>query len=359
VPQMREFAIPTAMEGCGAYNRSSRVQASGVAPAIPMLQRAAQTAALPAGPQPIIIADYGSSQGRNSLAPINAAIDALRQRIGLDRPISVIHTDLPQNDFSALFQTLNTDPNSYLIRQSAVFASAVGRSYFEQILPPASVVLGWSSWAIQWLSRVPGWIPDQVQVAFSRDPAARAAFCAQASEDWRNFLSARARELIPGGKLVILTMSVDEDGNFGYAPLVRAIYAALLELVDSSLLTSDEARRMVIPTVARSRAYFLAPFERDGCFAGLRVEELETFYGEDGIWLEYERQRNASQFASQWAAFSRASVFPTLAGNLEGGGGPRTLDFCDRLEAGTAARLAAAPERMLIPLVKILLAKQP
>jgi hypothetical protein len=347
------------MEGSGAYNRSSRVQAAGLSPAIPLLQRAAQTAALSAALQPIIIADYGSSQGRNSLAPINAAIEALRQRIGSDRPISVIHTDLPQNDFSALFRTLNTDPNSYLIKQSTVFASAVGRSYFEQILPPASVTLGWSSWAIQWLSRVPAVIPDQVQVAFSRDPAARAAYSAQATEDWQNFLTARAVELIPGGKLAIVTMSVDEDGNFGYAPLVRAIYAALLELVDGGFLTSDEGRHMAIPTVARSRADFLAPFEKDGCFAGLCVEELETFYGEDGIWLDYERQRNVSQFAAQWAAFSRASVFPTLAGNLETGGRPRAVDFFDRLEAGTATRLAAAPERMLIPLVKILLAKQP
>ncbi len=358
MPQTPEFAIPTAMEGCGAYNRSSRVQAAGLSPAVPMLQRAAQTAALSVA-QPIVIADYGSSQGRNSLAPINAAIEVLRQRIGSDRPISVIHTDLPQNDFSALFQTLNTDPNSYLVRQSTVFASAVGRSYFEQILPQASVTLGWSSWAIQWLSRVPGVIPDQVQVSFSRDPVARAAFSAQAMEDWRNFLTARALELIPGGKLAILTMSVDEDGNFGYAPLVRAIYAALLELVDSGFLTSDEALHMAIPTVARSRADFLAPFETDGCFAGLCVEELETFYGEDGIWLDYERQHNVSQFAAQWAAFSRASVFPTLAGNLGSGGGQRAVDFCDRLEAGTAARLAAAPERMQIPLVRILLAKQP
>jgi hypothetical protein len=347
------------MEGCGAYNRSSRVQAAGLSPAVPMLQRAAQTAALPADSQPIVVADYGSSQGRNSLAPMNAAINVLRQRIGSDRPISVIHTDLPQNDFSALFHTLNTDPNSYLQTQSEVFASAVGRSYFEQILPPASVTLGWSSWAVQWLSRVPGIIPDQVQIAFSRDPAARAAFSTQAAEDWRNFLTARARELIPGGKLAILTMSVDEDGNFGYAPLVRAIYAALLDLVENGLITSNEARHMAIPTVARSRADFLSPFDVDGCFVGLFVEELETFDGEDGIWLDYEQHRNAGQFAAQWAAFSRASVFPTLAGNLESGGDARAVDFCDRLEAGTAARLSAAPERMLIPLVKILLARQP
>ena len=80
-----------------------------------MLELAARTVALPAGSQPIVIADYGSSEGHNSLLPLGAAIAILRQRIGPDRAISVVHTDLPENDFSVLFETLNTDPNSYFI----------------------------------------------------------------------------------------------------------------------------------------------------------------------------------------------------------------------------------------------------
>ena len=87
-----------------------------------------------------------------------------------------MHTDLPGNDFSALFQTLANDPDSYLRDDPAVFPSAVGRSFYQQILPSRSVTLGWSSWAVQWLSRTPAHIPDQVQVAYSGDAAARAAF---------------------------------------------------------------------------------------------------------------------------------------------------------------------------------------
>jgi hypothetical protein len=75
--------------------------------------------------------------------------------VGLGWARSVVHTDLPGNDFSALFQTLADDPESYLRGDPAVFASAVGRSFYEQILPAGSVTLGWSSWAVQWLSRVP------------------------------------------------------------------------------------------------------------------------------------------------------------------------------------------------------------
>jgi SAM dependent carboxyl methyltransferase len=126
------------MEGKGAYNRCSSVQAVGSSPAVALLERAARVV-LPASPQPIVIADYGSSEGHNSLVPMAAAIGALRERIGRERSIFVFHTDLRGNDFTALFQTLENDPNSYLGNDSAVFPAAVGRSYFEQILPTSSV----------------------------------------------------------------------------------------------------------------------------------------------------------------------------------------------------------------------------
>ena len=34
------------MEACGAYNRSSRVQAAGLSPAVPLLEKAAMEVAL-------------------------------------------------------------------------------------------------------------------------------------------------------------------------------------------------------------------------------------------------------------------------------------------------------------------------
>src|SRR5208337_2098570 len=107
-------------------NQNSRVQAEGLSPAIPLLQQAAGAVPLAGASEPIVIADYGSSEGRNSIAPIRIAIRALRDRIGPERAISVVHTDLPGNDFSALFQALSNDPGSYLRDDPAVFPSAVG-----------------------------------------------------------------------------------------------------------------------------------------------------------------------------------------------------------------------------------------
>jgi hypothetical protein len=347
---------PAAMEGHGGYNRRSQVQAGSSAPAIAMLERAAKLVPQTAS---IVIADYGSSQGHNSLAPLATAIEVLRERIGLHRAISVVHTDLPQNDFTSLFQTLNNDPESYLRRGSDTFAMAVGRSFYEQILPSNSVTLGWSSWAVQWLSRTPAPIPDHVQEACSDDAPTRAAFSTQAAEDWQSFLRARGRELCPGGRLVVLTMAVDGKGEFGYRPLMQAMYATLVEMVNSGSLRPDELHRMAIPTVGRSREDFLAPFHGEGIFAGLRVEEVDIFHGEDHVWLEFEQHRDPHRFAAQWAAFSRASVFPTLSEGLDNGHDDlRAAKFVELLEAGIISRLSVRPERMLIPLCKLLLARE-
>ena len=70
-----------------------------------------ETVDLPVTPQPIVIADYGLSQGHNSLGSLAVAISVLRERVGSERAISVVHTDLPRSDFTALFQTLAADPN--------------------------------------------------------------------------------------------------------------------------------------------------------------------------------------------------------------------------------------------------------
>jgi SAM dependent carboxyl methyltransferase len=349
------------MEGHGGYNRSSRVQAAGLSPAVPLLEHAARMVTLPAEPHPIVIADYGSSEGRNSLEPITVAIRALRKRAGSNQAISVMHTDLPDNDFRVLFRTLVNDPNSYLAGDTKVFPATVGRSFYEQILPANSVTLGWSSWAVQWLSRAPAQIPDQIQVAYSEDPGTRAAFAAQAAADWRTFLIHRGSELHANGRLVVLTMAVDDAGDFGYRPVLDAMYGTLVKMVDENFISADELSRMTIPTVGRSRSDFMAPFaevSEDGRFANLIVEELEVFQGEDRLWAEFQRDGDAHAFGSQWAAFSRASAFPTLAADLDGGGkDPRAAEFANRLEAGMAATLAAAPERTLIPLARMVFRK--
>ncbi|HWJ73315.1 MAG TPA: SAM-dependent methyltransferase [Kaistia sp.] len=323
---------------------------------MPRLERAALDVPLPQGKGAIVIADYGASQGRNSLMPMSIAVQTLRRRLESGRAISVVHTDLADNDFSALFELLNNDPGSYLKQDQGAFASAIGRSFYEQILPDDSVTLGWCAWSVQWLSRTPVAIPDHVQVAYSKDEFARAAFAAQAADDWLLFLKHRRRELRRGGRLVIITMALTDDGDFGYGPVLTAMHDALQELVAAGVVQQEEAARMAIPTVGRTRAEFAAPFT-SGDVSGLELEHIEIFEGDDAIWRDFLADGNATAFGARWAAFSRASVLPTLSRGLsEGASAERVRDFMDRMEAGMAARLAAGPDRTLMPLAIIVVA---
>ena len=70
------------MEGEGAYNRYAKLPAGGAALALPLLEKAVRCVELDTGDQPVVIADYGSSQGKNSMVPIQVAIQGLRHRLG-------------------------------------------------------------------------------------------------------------------------------------------------------------------------------------------------------------------------------------------------------------------------------------
>jgi salicylate 1-O-methyltransferase len=357
VPQSSIVVRPEPMDSA-FYTESSRLQAAGLRAAISLFEQAADEVPLPRSPQPIVIADYGAATGHNSLLPVGAAISRLRARTKREQAVLVAHTDVAENDFTALFQTLAEDKDSYLKHDGATFASAVGRSFYQQILPSNSVTLGWSSWAVQWLGRIPVPIPDHVQVAYSRDDDVRAAYARQAASDWHEFVAFRGRELAPHGRVVVLTMAVDESGEFGYRPVLDGIVAALGELTRTGLVTEDEVRTMSIPTVGRSTKDFFAPFAPKGKFENLSVEHLEVFNAEDRFWKQYQIDKDDKAFGAKWAAFSRASVFPTLAAALAGGvKDPRHTEFVDSLEKTLAAHLAAAPEQMLIPLAKVVLVK--
>jgi hypothetical protein len=158
----------------------------------------------------------------------------------------------------------------------------------------------------------------------------------------------------------VLTTATGEDGEFGHRPLFSGVLAELTDLVAQGLVTDDEVHRMCIPIISRRTADFLSPFAPKGRFERVEIEHLEVFDAEDRFWTQYQVDRDAKAFGAQWAAFARASVFPTMASALDGGrADPRCAEFMNRLEAGVAARMAAEPEEMQIPLAQLVLWKRP
>ncbi len=320
------------MAGDGEYNRHSQPQHVAGHDGLGLLVRAGEAVPLTLQQSQAVVADYGSSQGRNSLVPMSTAIEKLRDRLGAQAAISIVHTDLPSNDFAALFETLQTDPQSYLRDDEHVFAYAVGRSFYERLFPSAHVTLGWSSITVHWLSAVPTTLSGQIFSPLG-SPAERTAYAERAADDWHRFLSNRFAELVPGGQLVIVGSGADEHGRCGAEGLLELANDALREMVAEGVLSSADYERMVVPTYYRTREEFLAPL-RDlsspadpsapadppapgsALLSEFTLQECAETDLADPLWESYEQGGDVAAFAASASEFLRAFSEPSLFGAI-------------------------------------------
>jgi SAM dependent carboxyl methyltransferase len=341
-----------AMEGGGFYNRNSAMQAGGIARLLPFLEEAVRK--LKIGDEPVVIADYGSSQGRNSMAPMRIAIEEIRARTGEDRSVQVIHTDLPSNDFSALFAALDDDPGSYLTGATNVFPSAIGRSYFQPIMAPRSVHLGWNTWTVHWMDGEPIQVADHVFPGFSKDPTAVEKVLQRQANDWRRFLECRASELRSGGKLITAFVGAKSETT-GWGWLGDGFWGAILDLGKEGLLSRDEQTRLTVPVGGRTVESVRVPFEVNNSFAGLKLEHATLVEVPDPWWQAYQSTGDAVAFATAHANSTRAWSGPTLLRCLgDRADGAAVIDkLFDRL----AARLTVAPQQHLTFLTVAVLTK--
>lgn len=336
-------ASQSVMEGRGAYNANAALQSSAAGLALPFFERAAAEAPID-GDGPVVVVDYGASQGRNSLAPMRVAVHALRKRLGPGRAICVVHTDLPANDFSALFATIEGASESYVEDDPNVFPSAVGRSFYRAVTPDDYVTLGWSSYAAQWLSRVPTPVPGHI-VAFRSAGGVRQAFADRGRRDWETFLYLRARELRRAGCFVVCLPSLDENGSHPSAILFDAANAVIDEMVAEGAIAADERERICVAAYPRTPDETLAPFAEGGSRVGLRLIDRSFLPLEDGGWRQYQADGDATGLAARRAAFFRATFGPSLGNALKQSGDEAARSvFADRLEAGMRRRLAALLE---------------
>ena len=333
------------MSGHGYYNRHSVLQAAAAELGIAALQAAAADVPIRPAPQPLVVADYGCSQGQNSLRPMGAAVAALRART--DLPVTVVHTDLPGNDFSAVFEAVAHDPSSYLATDGDTYALAAGRSFYDEVLPPGSVALGWSSITTHWLSAVPAPVPGHLTAQAGTDGDLRRRFAEQAAADWHGFLAARAAELAPGGRVVMVEPCAHPDGHLGSEPMMALMDEVLAGLVDEGRVPADRAAEATLPMWMRTPDEYEAPVVEhpDLELAGSQVVEgLKS-----PLWAAFEADGDAAAYAERSVASMRAWSEAMVAEGVED---PEALDlFYERCRA----RGAADPERLHVQVFHVVL----
>lgn len=342
---------PAPMEAGGFYNRHAVLQASAGARGLPLIERAFAAGSLAAVPSGgfFTIADYGCAQGANSLAPVALALRLARGRIGAEAPVCVVHADQPGNDFGALLATLRDHPASYLKDDPNVFASCVGGSFYGALLPPGSVDHGWCSFAAHWLSASPRPAAGHVWPHMAA-PAVRKRFATRSAADWTDFLARRARELKPGGSLVVVQPVLPAGAMTTFPVLMAWVQAELDAMADAGLIAPDERERMTILVYERRPEEVRAPFSA-GSFEGLDLVAVTVEDSPDPFWPAYLADGDAAALADRHLGFFRAPFNPSLVAALDPG---RDADFraafTARLEAGLRARMLAAPQPLLAPL---------
>ena len=263
--------------------------------------------------EPFRIADYGAADGGTSIDLHRATISALRARAP-HRAVCITYTDLPRNDYSALFTTAHggrPGVTSYLDEHDDIFVYAAATSFFEPIFPTGTVDFGFSATAMHWLSALPCPVSDHIHMAGAHGKELE-ALRARALADWQDILFARASELKPGGRLLTVNLALAADGrhmgNTGGANMFDVMNRLWRALVDDGTITTAEYRRTTIPQFYRTPAEFHAPLlDRDGPVhrAGLRLVHAETRFTRCPYAARFAQDGDADHFAETYVPNTR------------------------------------------------------
>lgn len=223
------------------YNANCSPQYSAIEASIPDIYRSIEVFDSISNDSPVIISDYGSSHGRNSVYVIKKIIDYARitEKIGKDQQVLVVHNDLPTNDWNTLFGIVGKEDSYYSV--------ASGKSFYDQVLPNNSVSIGYSSTALHWLSKKPCNISEHCHPLFIQNDSEKTAFKSQAMLDYDQFLSHRSREIKSGG-ILVLTIVALNDKDEG----VNMYGKNLLYQCAQQFLTNEELLDYTLPIYYRS-----------------------------------------------------------------------------------------------------------
>ena len=335
------------MKGHGFYNQYAVQERAAATPGIDLLRQAAREVPLDAEGA-VAIADYGSSEGRNSMAPLGAALDELSHRS--DRPVAVVHTDLPGNDFSSLFELVASDPRSY--QRAGVFTFATGRSFYEQIFPAATITLGWSATSVLWLRAAPSGLGAHL-FTLEATGADAEKWSAEAAQDWETFLRHRSVELRPGGQIVVSTLTADRS----LLPWMEVVDGGAMAAVEAGVLQRDELERMVVPTYLRTMEDLADPIERDG--SGLALLDQQITTAADPAFTAFDEHRDAQRYGHDAATAMRAWAEPSFSAALTTTDEAARHKAMDGLFEHIAAALARQPQRCDWPIGLLRIARRP
>ena len=295
------------MSSGGVYSLTTRGAEDVINAATPMLLSALDSMNILKNQDSFTFSDMGTADGGTSLKMVEKFINALR-RIVPEININIVDADQPKNDFNGLVQTVLGlgHFSSYLERTNNVYPLFSANSFYKQIIPDNTLDFGFSATAMHWLSSKPCDLSDHVHMV-GAEGEQYLSFSAQGKKDWESILLNRARELRPGGQLLLLNFCRDENGNYlGNTTGVNMFsnFAKIWQdFMDQGLIREDEYQKMTLPQYYNTVEEFSAPlknFENPVYQAGLRLKQIETRITACPFAEAFKEHQDAERFAKEY-----------------------------------------------------------
>jgi len=214
--------------------------------------------ALSSGMKPFVATDMGCASGANSLNLVKNVVGRLRHH-GWHGDVIFYHSDLPQTDFNAFTTTFSKARSEGAI-DDRIFITAMGRSFYETLLPERFVQLHLSYISLHWMNKVPCTVSGlSACVHDDTVPAAvLESWQKQALEDLVLYFQLRAKELVDGGECLTLMVAANLPGRpafmRGHGGSTSVFADALAMSVKAGHLSQEMAVRATIPYFLRDEA---------------------------------------------------------------------------------------------------------
>jgi hypothetical protein len=301
------------MRSSGYYSQRTAGAKNAIDSVLPLMKEALNN--LPEM-EVLRFADYGAADGGTSAELWSDLISSMRNG-GDGRHTEILYTDLPSNDFSTLFKTMQGmggDPsNAYQVNNDNVFVHGCGTGFHRQLMASDSLSLGFSATAMHYVSEKPCEIEDHVHMVGAA-PDELAQFAQRAAEDWEKILLARAAEMKLGSQFIVLNFGIDEQGRYlghtGGHSMFDKFTQHWRSLLNAEKITQKEFRKATFVQHYRTLGEFKAPFdnhETPVMKAGLRLKSARTQLTKcpyKKAFMESDGAMSAGQFAT--------SLIPTM-----------------------------------------------
>ncbi|XP_055815377.1 loganic acid O-methyltransferase-like [Solanum dulcamara] len=228
----------------------------------------------------LCIAELGCSVGPNTLIAMQHVVEALKDKY-LSQVMTnstknnilefeIFFNDHITNDFNTLFRSIPIDRSYY--------AFGVPGSFHGRLFPSQSIHFAYSSCSIHWLSKIPKELLDEKSPAWNKglihyigasNIEVVNAYVAQFEKDMEMFFNTRAKEIVPGGMMVLITPFSS------YIRLMKFFGSSLMDLVNEGKLDESLVDSFNLPMYFPSVEDMTKVVEKNDCFS---IEKIELTY---------------------------------------------------------------------------------